>query len=118
MAEWIESPEHDESAVPDIEPRRGEGAEAQSEAARESATVFHEASDLDVIHQQRIAIYLIERKAIEFRRMRWMAGYDFEEFYRNGDLAKYGRPQAYHAEVHPSGVRRVGAWLKSLFFGG
>lgn len=127
MAEWIESSERDQSAVPELEPRRDEGVAARS-ATGEKAVAVGEAPSLDAVLRQRLAMYLIEREAICLRRLRWVDRDANTVSYRSEAaalvsvpsperLVNYDRPPVRLAEVKPSGVRRVGAWLKSLFLG-
>jgi len=130
MADLDESSESDpvrgrsESTVPDLERRRGEPKQ--------------DATDLE----RRRAIYLIEREAIELRRLRWVEvrhshlrppdiaapapGGELWEPEREREftpedrarLATYNRPPPPEAgEPSPSRMRRVGSWLKSLFLG-
>lgn len=127
-SEHSATPERDNSAMPELEPRRSAPTPVPKEAVREEE------------FQRRVAIYLIEREAIELRRQRWvdlshglvrtatsadaqppMAGaaplppdYDAEDRAR---LAKYDRPKPGPDAPPPSRIRRVGSWLKSLFLG-
>lgn len=64
----------------------------------------------------RLAVYLIEREAIRWRRLQWIEAnqQSAAEIEDRERLAKYGRPQA-TAEKAPSRLSRVGSRIKSFF---
>ena len=108
-----DSPERDK-ALPHLELRRSAAKPAPSGTAREDvAAASHATQTPDEERQRRVAIYLIEREAIELRRQRWAPPPSPDE-----RLAKYDRPKPPPAGGAPSVIRRVGSWLRSIFLGG
>ena len=113
-----------------VSAEHGESANSRLEPRRESpqAAALPELAGPDECLHQRIAIYLIEREAIQLRRRRWQdlyrskagaqaEGPPIEDDPDGERLASYARPRVGPAEGKASGVRRAGTWLKSLFFG-
>jgi hypothetical protein len=99
----------------ELEPRR-KGAEAPTPDAERTATPNYGSLARDETLHARLAVYLIEREAIRWRRLQWIEAnqQSADEAVDRERLAKYRRPQVTPAK-EPSRIQRVGFRIKSFF---